>query len=82
MLNVIQVINHETAALCDFVNSRRTRTHPLHAALPHAEVGLLEVGDLDCAVAAVVIPVRLEPAVLMRVTLPLAAFYMMCHNSL
>ena len=56
------------------------RTHPLHAALPHSEVGLLEVGDLDGAVAAVVVPVRLEPAVLVRVPLPLAAFYMSCIN--
>ena len=52
------------------------RTHPLHAALPHAEVGLLEVGDLDGAVPVPVVPVRLEPAVLVRVPLALAAFYM------
>ena len=44
----------------------------MYAALPHAEVGLLQVGDLDGAVAAVVVPVGLETVVLVGVPLALA----------
>ena len=44
----------------------------MDAALPHAEVGLLQVGDLDGAVAAVVVPVGLETVVLVSVPLALA----------
>ena len=48
----------------------------MYAALPHAEVGLLQVGDLEGAVAAVVVPVGLETVVLVGVPLALAAFHM------
>ena len=44
----------------------------MYAALPHAEIGLLQVGDLDGAVAAVVVPVGLETVVLVSVPLALA----------
>ena len=47
----------------------------MYAALPHAEVGLLQVGDLDATVTAVVIPVGLEAVVPVGVSLALAAVH-------
>ena len=49
----------------------------MHAALPDAEVGLLQVGDLDGAVASVAIPVGLETIVLVGVPLALAAIHVL-----
>ena len=48
-------------------------THPLDAAPPHAKVGLLQVADLDAAVAALVVAVGLQAVVEVDVALALAA---------